>query len=193
MRLWFEQNRGIPRRGDKSPGFDMGMFWSNCSCGLANTELFAAALLESPEMKAAHKARLEGKAARAELPPAKKMQKMRQWFEQNDGTPRFDDSTAGFNMGKFWQTCCSRGYHKELFTAALAESSKMKEAHEARLNKKNMNTLLRGLRHRQASSDESDSDDDVLLSALRRPKGDEGEGKLPPPPAEKMEQDWSSR
>ena len=127
------------------------------------------------------------------LSPAEKMQKMRQWFEQNDGTPRFDDSTAGFNMGKFWQTCCSRGYHKELFTAALAESSKMKEAHEARLNKKNMNTLRRGLRHRQASSDESDSDDDVLLSALRRPKGDEGEGKLPPPPAEKMEQDWSSR
>ena len=129
----------------------------------------------------------------SQLSPAEKMQKMRQWFEQNDGTPRFDDSTAGFNMGKFWQTCCSRGYHKELFTAALAESSKMKEAHEARLKKKNMNTLLRGLRHRQASSDESDSDDDVLLSALRRPKGDEGEGKLPPPPAEKMEQDWSSR
>ena len=86
MRLWFEQNKGTPPRGDTSPGFDMGDFWKHC-CSGQNKELFAAALSESLNMKAAHEARLEGKLPGAEFSPAQKMQKMRLWFEHNEGIP----------------------------------------------------------------------------------------------------------
>ena len=85
--MWFEQHEGLPRQGDTSRGFDMGIFWNHCCLGLSHKELFAAALFESPKMAAAHAARLKGTAARAELPPAQKMHKMQLWFEQNDGIP----------------------------------------------------------------------------------------------------------
>ena len=101
------------------------------------------------------------------LPTAEKMRKMWQWFEHNDGLPCQGDTSAGFDMGSFWNGCC-RGA-KMLFAAALSKSPKMKEAHEARLEGKTAARLLPGPRHRQASSDESDDDDDVLLSALRWP------------------------
>ena len=64
MQLWFAQNEGIPRRGDTRPGFDMGVFWRNCCSHGTNKKLFAAALTESPRMKAAHDAFLSRKTAR---------------------------------------------------------------------------------------------------------------------------------
>ena len=132
MRLWFERNKGIPPRGDTSPGFDMGKFWDGCCSGQCK-ELFAAALSESPNMKAAHDARLEGKTATARSQKAaRKMEKMRRWFEQNEGIPPTRDTSPGFDMGDFWHHCCS-GCNKELFATALSESPKMKTAHETRL------------------------------------------------------------
>ena len=55
------------------------------------------------------------------------MEKMRLWFERNEGIPPCRDTTAGFDMGSFWDNCC-RGDNKELFAAALSESLKMKDA-----------------------------------------------------------------
>ena len=115
MRLWFERNKGIPRKGDTSPGFDMGAFWNRLLLGaLTHRELFAAALSKSPRMKAAHDARLEGKAA-----PAQKMEKMRLWFEQNEGIPPRGDTSPGFDMGAFWGNCCSGANNGALRRRAL--------------------------------------------------------------------------
>ena len=71
MRLWFEQNERIPRRGDTSPGFDIGQFWKDC-CSGQNKELFASTLSESPKMKAAYETRLEGKTPRGMHSPNKR-------------------------------------------------------------------------------------------------------------------------
>ena len=56
---------------------------------------------------------------------------MRLWFERNEGIPPRGDTSPGFDMGRFWNACCS-GDNKELFAAALSESSKMRTAYEAR-------------------------------------------------------------
>ena len=132
MRRWVERNEGIPIRGDKRAGFDMGKFWDSCCSGTCHKELFAAALSKSSKMKAEHEAYLERRAARAELPrfsKADKMEKMRLWFEHNEGVPLRGDKSAGFDLGVFWHDCC-RGNNEALFAAALSESSKMKAAHE---------------------------------------------------------------
>ena len=42
----------------------MGKFWDNCFSGRSNKELFAIAISESPNMQAAHEARLIRKTAR---------------------------------------------------------------------------------------------------------------------------------
>ena len=136
MRRWFEQNEGIPPRGGARLGFDMGQFWKHCCSGTCNKERFAAALANVPKMKAAYEAGLEGKAARAELPPARKMEKMRLWFDQNEGIPRRGDTRPDFDMSAFWNGCCSGKYHKELFAATLSKSPKMRAAREARLEDK---------------------------------------------------------
>ena len=52
------------------------------------------------------------------LSPAEKMAKMRRWFEQNEGIPPCRDTRPGFDMGVFWNHCCS-GQNRELFAAAL--------------------------------------------------------------------------
>ena len=86
-------------------------------------------------MSKMHLDRMRTKRPGAEL-TARKMEKMRLWFEQNEGTPRKGDTRPGFDMGVFWRDCCSGTCHKELFAAALSASPKMKAALEARRGKK---------------------------------------------------------
>ena len=62
------------------------------------------------------------------------MQKMRRWFERNDGIPPRGDTSPGFDMGNFWQDCCRGTHPQELFAAALTKSPKMRAAHEAHLD-----------------------------------------------------------
>ena len=67
------------------------------------------------------------RAGSSQLSPGQKMQRMRLWFEQNDGIPPRGDKSAGFDMGMFWNSCCL-GKNQDLFDAALSESSEMKAA-----------------------------------------------------------------
>ena len=84
------------------------------------------------------------------------MQKMRQWFEQNDGIPPRGDTRPGFDMGKFWDSCCS-GQCEKLFDAALTKSPKMKAAHGAYLVRKTARAAhKRRRRTSQTSIDEGD-------------------------------------
>ena len=48
------------------------------------------------------------RAGSSQLSPGQKMQRMRLWFEQNDGIPPRGDKSAGFDMGAFWSDCCTR-------------------------------------------------------------------------------------
>ena len=82
-----------------------------------------------PEVRRQSRAR----AGPSKLSPAQKMQKMRRWFERNDGIPPRGDTSPGFDMGNFWARCCSGRCNKELFAVALSESQKMKSAYETRL------------------------------------------------------------
>ena len=159
MRLWFERNEGIPPKRDTRPGFDMGIFWNDC-CSGCNKDLFAVALSKSSKMKAAHKARLEGKLPGAKFSPAQKMQKMRLWFEHNEGIPPRGDTRPGFDMGAFWNHCCS-GYNKALFAAALLKSPKMNKAHDSRIARKKTTPAARKRRRNPTiSSDESEGESD---------------------------------
>ena len=116
-------------------------------------------------MEAAHEVRLEGEAAcgegpaaRAEHPrlsPAQKMEKMRLWFERNQGIPPFRDTSPGFDMGMFWHNCCS-GQNKELFAAALSKSPNMRAARDARLEGKRPRAARKRRRTSQTSGDQSD-------------------------------------
>ena len=138
----------------------MSKFWDDCCSGTCHKELFSAALAESSKMRAAHDARRKSKLARAELPPAQKMQKMRQWFEHNEGIPPRGDTRPGFDMGAFWNHCCS-GYNKALFADALSKSSKMKKAHDARIARKKTTPAARKRRRNPTiSSDESEGESD---------------------------------
>ena len=98
------------------------------------------------------------RAGSSQLSPAQKMQKMRQWFEHNEGIPPRGDTRPGFDMGAFWNHCCS-GYNKALFAAALSKSSKMKKAHDARIARKKTTPAARKRRRNPTiSSDESEGE-----------------------------------
>ena len=71
-----------------------------------------------PEVRRQSRAR----AGPSKLSPAQKMQKMRRWFERNDGIPPRGDTSPGFDMGNFWARCCSGRCNKELFAVALSKS-----------------------------------------------------------------------
>ena len=86
---------------------------------------------------------------------ARKMEKMRLWFERNEGIPPRGDTSPGFDMGAFWNHCCS-GHNKELFAAALSKSPNMRAARDARRERKTTRAARKRRRTSQPSSDESD-------------------------------------
>ena len=109
-----------------------------------------------PEVRRQSRAR----AGPSKLSPAQKMQMMRQWFERNEGIPPKRDTRPGFDMGAFWNHCCS-GYNKALFADALSKSSKMKKAHDARIARKKTTPAARKRRRNPTiSSDESEGESD---------------------------------
>ena len=102
MRLWFDQNEGIPRRGDTRPDFDMSAFWNGCCSSKYHKELFAATLSEVAQDEGGARGPPRGQSSARQaalarqkmekmqqldvkLSPAQKMAKVRRGFQQNEG------------------------------------------------------------------------------------------------------------